>query len=409
MIKAMIVSVGGTVEPIIKSVCKYKPEFVSFYASQDTILKASDILAVTAEEGVHFEDKKTIVDDPNDLLLCFEMAENAVNHIKEKQYKGDEVIADYTGGTKNMSVALSLAAVRHGFAFSYVGGSARTKDGVGVVIDGTEQIKQSINPWDFLAVEERDKIALLFNQYQFKAAKDLVDSLLAKNITGKSIFKKIGFAIEAYNLWDLFQHNNALDKFKRAQLDELIEEANTAVRDFARETKRLQPFLQTLANDKGKASAGFIHDMYANALRRFYEGKIDDAVLRLYRVVEMSAQERLRNVYNINASDLKAYQVPHDLRNRFVKNHTDTRDGKIKIPLSSSFELLRIMGDERGRIYEKQKDGFLNVQSARNNSYLAHGFDCSKENTFNNLNDFIKKLHLFDKDKPPCFPKLRFR
>jgi hypothetical protein len=57
-----------------------------------------------------------------------------------------------------MSVALALAAVAHGFCFSYVGGGKeRTKNGVGIVINGQEQVYSCINPWDFLAVEEKKR------------------------------------------------------------------------------------------------------------------------------------------------------------------------------------------------------------------------------------------------------------
>ncbi len=36
MPKTMLISVGGTPQPIIKAICEYKPEFISFFASQDT-------------------------------------------------------------------------------------------------------------------------------------------------------------------------------------------------------------------------------------------------------------------------------------------------------------------------------------------------------------------------------------
>jgi hypothetical protein len=32
----MIVSVGGTPAPIIKPICEYEPEFISFFATQET-------------------------------------------------------------------------------------------------------------------------------------------------------------------------------------------------------------------------------------------------------------------------------------------------------------------------------------------------------------------------------------
>jgi len=176
-VKAMVISLGGSPQPVIASIAKYQPSFISFLASHDTCNLIADI-EKTAKQTHSLQYKKeiTLVDNINDLMHCYQKAEEAVQRILKKNYNKDEVIVDYTGGTKNMSVALSLAAVTHGFSFSYVGGTERTKDGVGIVMDGTEEVYQSINPWDFLALDEKKKIAAFVNAADFKAAKNLKDT-----------------------------------------------------------------------------------------------------------------------------------------------------------------------------------------------------------------------------------------
>lgn len=327
----MIISVGGTPQPIIKSICEYKPEFISFFASQDTCELVASIKAEINKNGINTKSEITLADNINDLLHCHEKAEEAVERVTLKGYKKEDVIVDYTGGTKNMSVALALAAISHGFSFSYVGGKERTKEGVGIVVNGQEEIYPSVNPWDFLAIEERKKIAILFNTYQFKAAKNLTDALLEKTTKFKSLFKKIGFLIEGYYEWDLFRHQKALDVFKRAKIEEILETDDKFIKAFAKAAETNWLFLEEIVKNEKKPSGLLILDLYANAERRFNEGKVDDAVLRLYRLVEMIAQERLFRKYGIDVSDVKEEKIPEGLKGEFIKNYKSQFDGKIKI------------------------------------------------------------------------------
>ena len=402
----MIVSVGGTPPPIIKSIIEYQPEFISFFASQDTCDMIAQIKEETSKKGVSFSSEITLVDNADDLLLCFEKAEEAVKRVIAKQYKTEDVIVDFTGGTKNMSVALTLAAITHGFSFSYVGGKERTKDGVGTVVNGSEVVYQSINPWDFLAIEEKRKIVLLFNSYQFKAAKDLTDGLLEKSIKYKSMFKKLGFLIDGYHKWDLFRYHEAKELFKRAKIEELLETDDASIRAFAKASNHMLNYLEKIVTCGKKPNLVFILDMYSNAERRFEEGKIDDAILRLYRLVEMSAQERLLNKYGIDASDVDKEKIPDKLKDEFVKNYRSQRDGKIKISQATAFKLLNELNDPLGKSYKDNESRFLDIQSSRNYSYLAHGFESLKEKTYLTLREFILSLGILKVDDIAIFPKL---
>lgn len=406
MSKSLVVSVGGTIQPIIKSICEHKPEFVSFFSSQDSADMVAQIKAEVANNGLRIKSEITLTDDVNDLLHCYTKAEETVGRVISKGYLKEDVIVDYTGGTKNMSVALALAAITHGFSFSYVGGRERTKEGIGIVVNGKEVIYQSINPWDFLAVEEKKKIALLFNQYQFKAAKEMTDKLQEKSTIYKSVFKKLGFLIEGYHKWDWFRYSEALESFKRARLEELLETDDKSVVSFARESSKIRNFLEMLARNPQKPSLTLILDMFSNAERRFKEGKIDDAVLRLYRLVELIAQEKLLTNHGIDASDVKKEQIPDKLQTDFMNSYKSPRDGKIKIPQTAAFLLLYALGDELGKSFETNKSRFLDIQSSRNYSYLAHGFEYSKEKTFLILKEFILGLGMFKAEDVPIFPKI---
>jgi len=406
MIRAMIISVGGTTEPITKSITEYRPEFVSFFASQDTCDKISEIKRELQEAKLSIKNEVTLADDVNDLYHCFGKAEEAVKRALSKGYNSEEVVVDYTGGTKNMSVALSLSSITHGFSFSYVGGTERTKGGVGIVISGKEKVCESVNPWDFLAIDDRKKISIFFNASQFKAAKELADEALEKSTKYKTVFKKLGFLIDGYYNWDLFRHGDAKGKFERARIEELLETDDERIRLFAKATLQLKPQLELLSQQQRQPDRLFVLDIFSNAERRFNEGKTDDAIVRLYRVVEMLAQERLLDKHGIDTSNVPEEKIPRQARDEFVSKYKDKKDGKIKISQNAAFGLLDALGDELGKEFNKRLPQFRQLQSQRNNSYLVHGFACAGENTYQKFREFILDLSIFKAQDVIVFPRL---
>jgi len=303
-----------------------------------------------------------------------------------------------------MSAAITLASIDHGFSFAYIGGTVRDKDGIGQVVTGHEQIHSSINPWDFLAVNEKKQIGLLFNQFQFKAAKELADALINRTTKNKSLFKLLSHMIDGYYKWDLFRHNEAFDLFKRARLTELTEFDDKSLQSFAHTTQDLMPFLENVVNNKKSPSILLVLDMYSNAERRFKEGKLDDAILRLYRLVEMIAQQQLFIQYSIDSSDVSPASIPKPLRAKFERDYRKHYQGKIKIPQAAAFELLEALNNDIGKAFKNNEKQFREVQSSRNNSYLAHGFISSKDKTYLHLRDFVLSLNLLRAEDSPVFP-----
>jgi CRISPR-associated protein (TIGR02710 family) len=406
--KALILSVGGTAEPLVKAILHHAPGFVCFFASQATADKTATVKESVKQSGLDVQSEIELVDDQDDLLHCYEKAGAAIQRVVRKGYGDkDAVIVDYTGGTKNMSVALSLAAIQKGYCFSYVGGEKRTKSGVGIVETGHEKVYTQVNPWDFLAVRERQQAAQFFNACQFKACRELLADLADKASARRTTYKRLVFAVDAFYQWDLFRHQEALECFRRAKLDELRELEDQGVRAFAESCAGLVPYLEKViaCSDKGrKPCRELSHDLFANAERRFAEGKVDDAVLRLYRLVEMLAQQRLLEGFDIDAADVRPEQIPASIRNDFVKEYRQKRDGKIKIPQAAAFSLLAALKDELGERYWQGEKRFRDIQSARNTSYLAHGFNSSKEKVYETLRDFVLGLGAVDEGRLPVFP-----
>lgn len=240
-----------------------------------------------------------------------------------------------------------------------------------------------------LLVEDRKKIALFFNSYQFSAAKDVADKL-AKNLTGidKALFECLSNLIEGYRLWDSFNHNEAL-KTLGQEVKKLSEYLNfktdPILKDFAESAKRNLEFLKTI---KGNKEATLL-DLFRNAQRRSEEGKYDDAVARLYRTLEMRGQIEFEKQFGCSTSDAKIKKLPESLRDEMGKKHT-AHNGKIKIPLYGIFAVLKEADNEFGKLFFKRREEMDRTLFARNSSILAHGLNPVSEETFKKLSSIVK-------------------
>jgi CRISPR-associated protein (TIGR02710 family) len=356
----------------------------------------ASVKARAGDLGLAFESQATLVDEPDDPYECVEKVREAMERVTVRGYSGQEMIVDYSGGTKNMSVALALVATNRGVSFTYAGGARRT---------GAE--RGQADAWDFGAVADLRNVMVLFNQNQFRAARSIIDGLVEKGVRNKAALKKMALVVEGYYRWDIFRHGEALNAFRKSRLEELLEIRSGAVKRFVEETRGLLGFLESLANTK-QVTRNHVLDLFSNAERRFEEGKIDDAVLRLYRLVEMAAQERLLTVRGVDASNARARAIPESLREELVRRHKDDRDGRIKLPLMACYRALNAMGDELGEGFMEHGDRFRDLLTARNYSYLVHGIVSAKERTYESLRDFVLEVGMLRREEVPAFPKLKY-
>lgn len=409
MNKALIISVGGTAEPLNKTILYHKPSYVCFLASQATNSIAAKICEDFSQIEPHVRFEFELVDNENDLKECHTKALKCIERTKSKAFSKSSILVDYTGGTKNMSVALALAAVDEGYEFSYVGGEVRTKNGIGIVQSGYETVYTHINPWDFLAIKERRHASILFNTYQFKACQSVLLWLVDNASKQRTIYKKLASVVDAFYQWDLFRHTKAQELLKKKDLAFLCDCNDSQIASFANSCIELPAKLEIITekSKQGKVPCSEIaHDLYANAERRFKEGKTDDAILRLYRLVEMVAQKQLLHNYLIDTGNVHLESIPENIREDYCKKYKDSKNGRIQVPQNASYILLKELNDPLGIAYEKNLTSIRNIQSSRNESYLAHGFKSSQESLYLNLKKFILELGNIDTCNITSFPEL---
>jgi CRISPR-associated protein (TIGR02710 family) len=410
--KAMIISVGGTPEPIVASLLEHKPDFVCFLVSQQSVDILGEVKNITRGKDLRFEDYKVICDDADDLLHCYERAVECAMKIAERP-SAYTVVVDYTGGTKTMTAALALATVGHGYKFSYVGGKQRTKNGLGVVVTGTEVVGQRISPWQIFAVEEKRRISLFVSSFQYEAAISTM-SLTIENLPEKKqeVWKAIAETLKGYLAWDNFSHGEALKNLqgglKRLELcarfgmDKSISEYLEMVRgNFAD--------LNEMNGETGffkKLHSLLVWDLVSNAKRRYLQNKYDDAVARLYRALEMVGQIDFQVATGCSTSDADPAKLPEAIREEYVRKYKSLSKGKLEIPLFGVFRALKEMNRPVGHLYFENEEVLKKMLSARNDSILAHGVIPTKKKSYEDLSKIVQDLFV---QKPLVeFPRLNW-
>lgn len=144
----------------------------------------------------------------------------------------------------------------------------------------------------------------------------------------------------------------------------------------------------------------------ANAQRRRVEGRIDDAVARLYRSIESLAQVALSERYQIeNTKQVPLDSAPEPLREQWSSR---ADDGSVFLGLQDAYVLLAALGDELGLKFKQLQldDRQRSPLTARNQSILAHGFERVSEKVFEQLWKAAATLSSADEAGLPSFPKL---
>lgn len=387
-VPCLLISVGGTPNPVAYAIDHHQPEKVIFFASRDS---RAEIESKVRPLTTHRWADQEIITTPDhqDLVRCMEALSNELPRALENlKLTTAELTVDYTGGTKTMSAALVLATIHEPVRYSYVGGMVRAKEGLGVVLDGTEAVVLSPNPWDVLAVELRRRIARQFNNAHFtEAAATAEEAAQRVGERLRTFFLSLRDVSNAYGRWHNFEYAGAVSILQRAvpKLEQWVRAANaTHLQSFVaavgRDLERLSalvPAFQSLQGGKQvdlRAARGLIEDLAAHGDRTCrLAGRPDDGVARLYSALEKLAKGALaaRGIDNGSAAPA---QVPTALREEFVARNTDPTSGTLRFGLDASYRLLSALGDALGERYTARAAELRQLLDARNNSLLVHGW-----------------------------------
>ncbi len=414
----LVCTIGGTTEPLVSALLHWRPARVLFIPSPETrdqVEKVLDDYAIRAGAPLGpGEYDVYCVHDAQDIQSCLSTIRR-LDHEVEKwlaRGAGYRVVADFTGGTKCMTAALALEARRWPCMFSYVGGERRTKGGVGIVETGSERVVHAANPWEALGYQAVDEFVTLFDQRAFAPAVRVARQ--AKEKVTAPERKRALSALEnlaaAFDAWDRFDHKEAKKKF-----DDVAKGANDlkAALD-AERAERVQRFidqhrkhLECLAGQARIPTKAHVRDLLANARRRREEGRVDDAVARLYRAIEAIAQETLATRHDIPSTEhVPVDRLPEEFRSRPGVRPND--DGTVTVGLQDAYALLAALGDPLGKMFmgSELSDPERSPLQTRNRSILAHGLERVSAKTFERLWSAGLALAAVDARDLPELPKL---
>ncbi|OKH16602.1 hypothetical protein NIES592_02940 [Fischerella major NIES-592] len=137
MSKILLVTVGGSFQPIITAIRSLQPDRVIFIASEGEKGSKSQVIGegtpcevrrgaevierlpnipTQVDLGENFQPERDLilVQNPDNLAECYAKICNCIR--KLQQESGHQIMADYTGGTKTLSAALVMAAVDCGIS-----------------------------------------------------------------------------------------------------------------------------------------------------------------------------------------------------------------------------------------------------------------------------------------------------
>lgn len=375
MPKALICTVGTVFEGrenildvLAKEIRAITPDYLVFVVSQESKLPAQKVAerASLAQCKVEYLE----LEAAHDLNEVFARTNDAIRRLLSAGFSAADISVNYTSGTKVMGAGVVLAAV-----FNQC-------NQLRYIYEGAGHADRIITTRPEAVIAFRDLLmgTRLIEELRFQSASDVlarIDSSMLSDYD-VSVLEALRKIACGYYAWDNF--NPAV--FVECMQD--VPRTLEPVSKFLVDSGTLA-LLAQLASDQAteQYTPILFADMVNNAVRRIFEGKMDDAVARLYRALEMLAQWVLRNRYGIDTDDLDTRRVPPRYRPSFEAMRS-LDDGTVRIGMRKAYELLAHLEAPLGLRFQQNRV-MGELLRARSKSILAHGTRRMQESDCQNL------------------------
>lgn len=403
-------SVGGTTAPIIEALKRNPVECALFVVSEKSEKQVSESILPAIGYSLQWECVR--LKDADDLNTCYQQIRSALRDwIERRGLRNDDIYFDLTGGTKPMSAALTLAAVERIPRYHYVSGD-REKDGLGTVISGTEKAVTGLNPWTQVAIRQRELATRLYEQGHVEAAAALLDQAAQIASDKSETLKAFAGLCRVLAKLDLFEFKGLSNELSRVQprLEVTFEHGNG--HRLIAWLRGLRGHLQALDSERGGQQDHPVSllELLANARRRRGQARHDDAVARLYRAVELFAQNRLHAAFGARTGRISLDSLDENLAAELRAAFPDdlVEGNRLILACAKAFAALKyspLEDDHRlPEVYEKLKPAL----EKRNQSWLAHGTRPADSTDFDQMWELILREFGISDDSIPDWPRLSF-
>lgn len=411
MSRGALFSVGGTPAPIIETLRGSPVDCALFIVSERSEEQISTTILPAIGYSLQWECER--LSDPDDLNLCYQQIRTALRGwIDRRRLQNEDIYFDLTGGTKPMSAALTLAAVEQIPRYHYVSGE-REKGGLGTVVAGTEKPVTGLNPWTQIAIRQRELATNLFAQGHVEAAGVLLDQAATTASQQPETLKAYAGLCRTLGRLDAFDFRGASAELPRHQprLEIVFEQrGETCLLAWVRE---LRKHLQELDGERSRQQdfPRSLLELLANARRRGKQARYDDAIARLYRAVELFAQNRLYRAFGGASGriplDSLDCTLAEQLRAAFPDSMTEN-GGRLQLGCAKAFAALAYSPFEDDHRVPEIYDRLKNTLGKRNDSWLAHGIRPASASDFDQMWKLVLAELGIAAEALPDWPQIRF-
>jgi CRISPR-associated protein (TIGR02710 family) len=335
----------------------------------------------------------------NDADACFSHFDTVISGLRKRGFNPGDMCVDFTRGTKAMSAAAVLAAVRHDIPLlRYIEGD-RDPNRQNNVIPGTERVRQ-VRPTVAAAKKLLDSARILFSNGDFAAARELLRSVDASSNGLPEVVDFVSKLADLYNGWDRLDYRGAhelanqlppepaLSAFWDSQWARFA--PDETVRAWLAELAAPcpEPLNGQWPRDTCFAMAAHARklcaDLLANGERRIRDRQYEDANLRAYRIAEMLGQIRLfdrgydSSALDPNDSTVARFQEELQAEKKSLGARETRRKSYYTMSRQNAYRFLKRLGDpfwERLRDLEERNNDADKTIESRNRSILIHGFE----------------------------------
>ena len=341
----------------------YNPEQVIYFCSEESKKNIEFVHTALTEKYGSSPPSFSVcmLPDPNDFTGCFEVLYGVAS-----LYHEEEMVIEASSGTREMITAAEIVSFLTRNPVSHVSGE---KSG-GIIIPGTERIREMVlfAAYDRLQLH---RAIYAFNHNHFGSSLRLLSGI--RGLPERDVYYSF---FNAYWHWDKMDYEKAYSYLEHVPDLELLIPLN---RKFLKKLLELERMDDSILNRKEQLrirQQKYIYmllDLLHNAKRRIDGERYDDALARLYRVVELISQVLLLsygiddNEEKIRLADLKKMLRKQDFSTYARKSD---RNGIIRIGLRNKFILLEDLGLKGAVNWYSSLQEYIMI---RNDSILAHG------------------------------------
>lgn len=203
---------------------------------------------------------------------------------------------------------------------------------------------------------------ILFNNHDYDSMINMISLMNFKKNEEKKLIAVINF----YKDWDLFEYDNII-KYNYQGLPEVFQPINEKHLENIRTLKKICSEYKEYR---------LVIDLINNAKRRNEEGKYNEAIIQLYRALELATQLKLKKFYKIETDNVNLNRLEELKINKhfieYLKKFTNSYNN-IHLSLKEQLYILKGLKDPMGKFYWNNQDLFMDIIEMRHSSLLVHG------------------------------------